>query len=29
MGDIYEVFRDDDFRKRVALKIVRYSLDAE
>ncbi len=29
MGDVYEAFRDDDFHKRVALKVVRYDLDSE
>lgn len=29
MGDVYEAVRDDDFHKRVALKIVRYGLDSE
>jgi hypothetical protein len=29
MGDVYEAVRDDDFHKRVALKIVRYGLNSE
>ena len=29
MGDVYEAVRDNDFHKRVALKIVRHGLDSE
>jgi len=29
MGDVYEAARDNDFHKRVALKLVRYGLDTE
>jgi eukaryotic-like serine/threonine-protein kinase len=29
MGDVYEAVRDNDFHKRVALKIVRYGLDSD
>lgn len=29
MGDVYEAHRENDFHKRVALKIVRYGLDSE
>ena len=29
MGDVYEAVRENDFHKRVALKIVRYGLDSD
>ena len=29
LGDVYEAQRDDDFHKRVALKIVRHGMDSE
>lgn len=29
MGDVYEATRENDFHKRVALKIVRYGLDSD
>jgi tRNA A-37 threonylcarbamoyl transferase component Bud32/tetratricopeptide (TPR) repeat protein len=29
LGDVYEALRDDDFHKRVALKIVRHGMDSD